>query len=347
MGGFGYGDSKLLAFHDKVSIKNKYLDRVRAHKAADSIRQGLSRGLDGKGHYCAVACTLNEYNHKYYESELGIYQGIAILEDVLFENLPKLEAKDLPLEFLECIPVGADLSHILPTYLKWLLERFNDLEDDFNHSRSRRERERARFGDSPPMYALDSGRGLTGHERELNEISHIIRMSEPVARAARVSGLVARHSGKYENGVTFSEMKNQLLTLLGDSKKRILMPRNNLPVAEQIKQESRRILEREKFQDNQYEQFRGLIIDREDDFQPISGMPGYRELAVIQEQMIRAGVNFPREYTAGLAADFTSGSSFEFTVTSRPFLDNDDFIKALTEPPKKHKANKFVLADWT
>ena len=70
----------LLAYHGQQAIKDKYLARVRAHRAADELVQGTG-WRDGKG--CAVGCTLEAYDR--YLIELGIPLHLAHLEDRLFE----------------------------------------------------------------------------------------------------------------------------------------------------------------------------------------------------------------------------------------------------------------------
>ncbi|MGG6283718.1 hypothetical protein ACQ4M3_19225 [Leptolyngbya sp. AN03gr2] len=44
------------------------------------------------------------------------------MEDRIFEGLENREAKEFPLEFLEAIPVGADLSNVWNLFAVWLLE---------------------------------------------------------------------------------------------------------------------------------------------------------------------------------------------------------------------------------
>src|ERR1700750_491921 len=73
----------LLAYHGQQSIKDKYLARVRAHRAADELVQGIG-WENGKG--CAVGCTLESYEHRRYPIELGIPLHLAHLEDALFER---------------------------------------------------------------------------------------------------------------------------------------------------------------------------------------------------------------------------------------------------------------------
>lgn len=108
----------LLAFHNDPAIKEKYVARVKAHAAKDQIVKG-QYWEDGKG--CAVGCTIHSNEHEDYETELGIPEIIARLEDRIFENLPNELAMTWPLRFLEAIPVGRDLSKIWPKFAIFLL----------------------------------------------------------------------------------------------------------------------------------------------------------------------------------------------------------------------------------
>ena len=61
------------AFHNDPAIKEKYLSRVRAHRAADELIRGT--GWDGhRG--CAIGCTLESYDHARYPIELGVPEQI-------------------------------------------------------------------------------------------------------------------------------------------------------------------------------------------------------------------------------------------------------------------------------
>ena len=106
------------AFHGDPKVKEKYLARVKAHRAADEIVQGQYWG-NGKG--CAVGCTIHGSDHQAYETELGIPIQLAHLQDWIFENIPNKEAKNFPVDFLESIPVGVDLKLVLHQFLHWLL----------------------------------------------------------------------------------------------------------------------------------------------------------------------------------------------------------------------------------
>ena len=108
------------AFHGDPAVKQKYIDRMKAHMAAEQLVQGT--GFDTasqKG--CAVGCTLDKYSHFAYEEELGIPFMIAILEDNIFEALSAEQSKSFPLEFLEAVPVGVDLSKVFHQLEIWNL----------------------------------------------------------------------------------------------------------------------------------------------------------------------------------------------------------------------------------
>lgn len=97
------------AFHGDEAVKQKYLARLKVHHEADEIVQGT--GWEN-GHGCAVGCTLNAYDHSAYENELGLPQWLALLEDRIFEGLPSIDAQQFAVDFLEAVPVGADVEKV-------------------------------------------------------------------------------------------------------------------------------------------------------------------------------------------------------------------------------------------
>ena len=106
------------AFHNDPALKEKYLARVRAHAAADEIVHG-QYWENGKG--CAVGCTIHGSDHARYETELGIPEWLARLEDSLFENLSNGGAKAFPEQFLAAIPVGVDLELVRWQFCSFLM----------------------------------------------------------------------------------------------------------------------------------------------------------------------------------------------------------------------------------
>lgn len=107
------------AFHNDEKVKQKYLDRIKKHRLADNLIQG--KGWEsGKG--CAVGCTLENYDHKQYEVELGIPEWIARVEDTVFEGLNREDAQVWPERFLAAIKPGANLEVVKKPFLIFILE---------------------------------------------------------------------------------------------------------------------------------------------------------------------------------------------------------------------------------
>ena len=114
------------AFHNKQDIKDLYVNRVLAHQKADEFIQSWWFE-DGKG--CSLGCTLNYNNDivndcifKRYEKELNIPENLARLHESIFESLPVENSKTFPHDFLNAIPVGADLSQVVDKFNLWLLK---------------------------------------------------------------------------------------------------------------------------------------------------------------------------------------------------------------------------------
>lgn len=110
----------MLTFHGKQELKDQRIAQVRSHRLADQLIHG-QYWEDGKG--CAVGCTVHSGDHHAYETELGIPEELAWLEDRIFESLPNGQALTWPERFLEAIPVGVDLrsTHVNKRFVLALL----------------------------------------------------------------------------------------------------------------------------------------------------------------------------------------------------------------------------------
>jgi len=62
------------------------------------------------------------HTHGTYQTELGIPLSVAALENAIFNGLPADERAGWPAQFLQAIPVGADLSNVWHEFAIWLLE---------------------------------------------------------------------------------------------------------------------------------------------------------------------------------------------------------------------------------
>ncbi len=108
----------LLSFHGDKTIKAKYVARVKAHAKADELVKG---GYWGNGKGCAVGCTIHSSQHNAYETELGLPEWLARLEDTLFEGLANKYAKKFAVEFLLSIPVGKNLDKVKWQFCSFIL----------------------------------------------------------------------------------------------------------------------------------------------------------------------------------------------------------------------------------
>ena len=93
----------LRAYRGDHAVKAKHVGRMRAHQEADELIHGTYWEC-GKG--CAVGCTVHSDNHAAYETELGMPEWLARLEDTIFENMSEAASCRFPLRLLSAIPVG-------------------------------------------------------------------------------------------------------------------------------------------------------------------------------------------------------------------------------------------------
>lgn len=127
-------EEKMLSYRGDPELKAALVTEAVKHRLADRLAQGHGYWRNGKG--CAVGCTLisansllgldvNPDQHEAYDLIFGPGSGaLARLEDLIFERLPKPRAQTWPEEFLQAIPVGADLSAIQWTFPHWILKEF-------------------------------------------------------------------------------------------------------------------------------------------------------------------------------------------------------------------------------
>jgi hypothetical protein len=111
-------DFEMLAYHNDHSIKAAIIAELRVHAADDDFIKG-KYWEDGKG--CAVGWTVKSGDHMEYESRFGIPVMLAKLEDRIFEGLPNDDAKAWPIQFMDAIAVGSDLSCVGWQFQHWLL----------------------------------------------------------------------------------------------------------------------------------------------------------------------------------------------------------------------------------
>jgi len=109
---------KLLSFHCEPDLKHAVLERLKKHQLLDEIVQG-TYWENGKG--CLIGCALHSAHHSAFETHLGLPEWLAHLTESIFEGLPKKEAIKFPVQCIEAIPVGADLSLVWHQFAAWLI----------------------------------------------------------------------------------------------------------------------------------------------------------------------------------------------------------------------------------
>ena len=96
-------EQTLIAYHGDHAVKLKYIGRVIAHQEADELIHGIY-WEGGKG--CAIGCTVHSDDHAAYETDLGMPEWFARLEDAIFEGMSRAASCRFPLRLLSAIPVG-------------------------------------------------------------------------------------------------------------------------------------------------------------------------------------------------------------------------------------------------
>jgi hypothetical protein len=119
------------AYLNDPKLKRDFVKEVKWHQDQDKIIKGTyQEGSNGDFKACAVGCSIHSLNrmkgksydtskHKVYETELGIPEWLARLEDTIFEGLPDELAVKWPLRFAKAIPVGVNLEPV-----KWKISIF-------------------------------------------------------------------------------------------------------------------------------------------------------------------------------------------------------------------------------
>ena len=124
----------LIAYKGDKKLKTMFVREIGLHEKADQIVQG-TYGIDSNGDWkgCAVGCSIHSLNrklhkeyktddHSVYETELGIPEWLARLEDTIFEGLPTDEAQKWPKKFAQAINVGANLEPVKWKFCAFILK---------------------------------------------------------------------------------------------------------------------------------------------------------------------------------------------------------------------------------
>ena len=87
------------AYLNRKSVKEKYLKRMRDHRQAGELTQGVAWVSNGTTRGCAVGCLFDAYDHSRGPAEIGVPQVLLQLVEAIFEALPRADALAWPERF--------------------------------------------------------------------------------------------------------------------------------------------------------------------------------------------------------------------------------------------------------
>ena len=108
------------AYLDSQEIKTQTVAAMMADVAAERVIQGTYWNAN-KGNGCFVGCVIRGNDHGKFETQIGVPRILARLADRIFEGLNYEDAKKFTVDFLEAIPVGADLASVWPKFAHFML----------------------------------------------------------------------------------------------------------------------------------------------------------------------------------------------------------------------------------
>jgi len=126
------------AYHGDSALKEKFVAEMKWHREQDMILQGAAgegEGLEWKG--CCIACGVHSmsriegkeyeaYNHKLWETLIGVPMWMAHLCESIFEGLTEEESKEFPIQFAESVQCGTGLDSLRPAFSIFVLESIRE-----------------------------------------------------------------------------------------------------------------------------------------------------------------------------------------------------------------------------
>lgn len=108
----------MTTFFGEPTVKAALLARLEGHRIADEYVQG-QYWEKGKG--CFIGCAVHSDEVEQFEQTLGLSPYIARLGEYFFEAFDPAQAKRVPLEIIEAIPVGVDDTMVWPRLWQWIV----------------------------------------------------------------------------------------------------------------------------------------------------------------------------------------------------------------------------------
>jgi len=115
---------RYIAWNGDHDLKQRTVAQMRQHREADRLIQGMYIQGDPNGDAWRgsnIGCLAQGKGHADVARLLNCPLQIPYLMDVIFECLPIDAARAWAVDNIEAIPVGADLTHVWPRIVMWLL----------------------------------------------------------------------------------------------------------------------------------------------------------------------------------------------------------------------------------
>jgi len=131
----------LRAFNNNKVFQAQMIAAAISHREKDEYIAGAYAKINGSFKGCSVGCSLfdvkgikgvdvgEKYNdHALLAKELGIPEFICHLQDSIFEGLPESERFRWTERLFKAIPLGSDLTPVLPRFLLKTLDRLPETD---------------------------------------------------------------------------------------------------------------------------------------------------------------------------------------------------------------------------
>jgi thioredoxin len=124
------------AFYGDPALRNTVVERVRQHIDAEQIAPAERLPIcdEANGRYSLMGAALHSADLDRYEGTFGIPAELGTLEECVHNYFMQFvsdaqgkrflfreQARDYPIDWLQSIPLGADLQSVTPRFLSWLL----------------------------------------------------------------------------------------------------------------------------------------------------------------------------------------------------------------------------------
>ena len=127
------------AFRNSEEFKNELIGLAALHREQDQYIKGEYGKMNGSFKGCSVGCLIYDINkregtdssysdHGFLAEQLGVPEFICRLQDSILEGLPEPLNTEWTERLLKAIPVGVDLTPVLPKFLLGTLDKLPETD---------------------------------------------------------------------------------------------------------------------------------------------------------------------------------------------------------------------------